>query len=278
MTPPDDGNRPRQRTGRIMRVNRRIASFALCVVLVLVAVIGWRSVADRRLRDRIVRADPEAILADAQLRPAALAIGRLGFMLHCAACHARDGRNGKPDPSRGVPDLTDAEHLYGEGGTGGGEVRGIEQIVLHGIRSGDPRGWQLASMPAYARSVPYAAEPIPPLTPGGIGDVTQYLLQRRGRATDPTAASRGQALYRGTGGCWDCHGNDAGGDAAIGAPNLVDDVWLYGDGSAGAISHSIAQGRAGSCPAFAHVLTPTDARAIAVYTASLSQPSSRARP
>ena len=261
-----------------MRANRRIAWFALCVVLVLVAFTGWRTMADRRLRDRIIRADPEAILVDAQLRPAAVAIGRLGFAQHCAACHARDGRDGKPDPSRGVPDLTDAEHLYGEGGAGEGEVSGIEQIVLHGIRSGDPRGWQLAAMPAYARPVPYAAEPIPPLTPDGIGDVTQHLLQLRGRATDPAAAARGQALYRGTGGCWDCHGNDAGGDAAIGAPSLVDDVWLYGDGSAGAIARSIALGHAGSCPAFARVLTPAEARAIAVYTASLSQPASRARP
>ena len=261
-----------------MRANRRIGWFALCAVLVLVAVTGWRSVADRRLRDRIIRSDPEAILADADLRPAALALGRRGFARHCAACHARDGRDGISDPLRGVPDLTDAEHLYGEGGAGGGEVSGIEQIVLHGIRSGDPRGWQLAAMPAYARSVPYAAEPIPPLTPGGIDDVTQHLLKLRGRATDAAAAARGQALYRGTGGCWDCHGNDAGGDAAIGAPSLVDDVWLYGDGSAGAIAHSIAQGRAGSCPALARVLTPADARAIAFYTASLSQPASRARP
>lgn len=255
-----------------MRTSRRIAWLALCMAIVLTVGAGWRSVADRRLRDRLIRADPEAILADRDLAPAALAIGRRGFARHCAGCHARDGRDGKADPARGVPDLTDGEHLYGEGAAGGGEVSGIEQIVLHGIRSGDPRGWQLASMPAYARAAPYSAEPIPPLTPGDIGDVTQYLLQLHGRTTDTASAARGFALYRGVGGCYDCHGNDAGGDSAIGAPNLADDVWLYRDGSAGAIAHSVAQGRAGSCPAFARVLTAADARAIAVYAASLSHP------
>src|ERR1700729_1470166 len=31
--------------------------------------------------------------------------------------------------------------------------------------------------------------------------------------------------------CAACHGTDLRGNPALGAPNLTDDVWLYGDGS-----------------------------------------------
>lgn len=208
-----------------------------------------------------MRADPELILGDRLLAETALGAGRAGFENHCASCHG----NGRSDPARGVPDLTDGDHLYGSG-----RVAEIEQIVLHGIRSGDPRGWNQASMPAYARAKPYAREAIPPLTPAGLREVTQYLMDVHGRASDRAAAARGQQLFTGNGACWDCHGRDGGGDEAIGAPNLVDDVWLYGDGSAASIARSIASGRAGISPAFARHITPFEARAIAVYVASLS--------
>lgn len=236
----------------------------LALVLLLVAalvLLGMRALHRRDLGDRLMRADPESVLADPTLAGFALEQGKAGFATHCAACHG----TGKGDPTRGIPDLTDGDTLYGEG-----QVSEIEAIVLHGIRSGDPRGWDLADMPAYSHQKPYAREPIPPLTPSQIADVTQYLLRLHGRAKDAAAAERGQILFKTNGACWDCHGNDGGGDTAVGAPNLLDDVWLYGDGSAGQIAASIANGRGGKSPAFAKVLSPLQARAIAVYVASLS--------
>ena len=230
-------------------------------LLLVVVTVGFM-VSKRQERDRIMRADPETILVNRDLAPIAIAIGRAGFAANCASCHV----SGKGDPRRGVPDLTDAEYLYGEG-----QVAEIEAIILHGIRSGDPRGWNLADMPAYSRVRPYPREPIAPLQPAQIEDVTQFLIQLRGKETDTVAASRGAALFKGSGACWDCHGPDGGGDNAIGAPNLVDDVWLYGDGSPAAIKASIANGRGGRSPAFARLLSATDARAIAVYVASLSR-------
>ena len=127
------------------------------------------------------------------------------------------------------------------------------------------------ALPAYARAKPYGREPIGPLLPRQITDVTQYLLQTRGMAKDGAAAERGKALFKGSGACWDCHGPDGGGDSAIGAPNLLDDVWLYGDASAGSIAASIANGRAGKSPAFARKLDPIQILSIAVYVASLSR-------
>jgi len=215
----------------------------------------------RSVRDRIVRRDPDLILADTSLAPTAIAIGREGYVKHCSSCHGQ----GKGDRSRGIPDLTDGAFLYGTG-----QVGEIEQIVLHGIRAHDSRGWQLASMPAYAHPRPYAAEPIPPMSPGQIRDVVQLLLRKHGAETDPAAADRGARLYAGSGGCYDCHGQDGAGDNAIGAPSLVGDAWLYG-GSPETLTRTLAYGRAGVSPAFDRFLTPLEARAIAVYVAALSQ-------
>lgn len=239
----------------------RVGLLALLLAAIALAAAAMASRA-HDARDRVMRADPETILDDPGLARTALAIGQRGFAAHCAACHA----TGAGDPARGVPDLTDGDYLYGEG-----HVAEIEQIVLHGVRSGDPRGWQLASMPAYATLTPYRGEPIPPMTPGQIRDVTQFLMLKHGAATDAAAATRGGQLFEGSGGCYDCHGKDGGGDTAIGAPNLLDDVWLYGDGSPASIERTLAAGRAGVSPAFARTISASDARAIAVYVASLSR-------
>ena len=230
------------------------------MVLAALAIATAIKVRAHRAEDEIMRADPETVLNRPDLARVALANGHAGFVRHCASCHG----TGDGDPTRGVPNLTDGDFLYGEG-----KVGEIEQIVLHGIRSGDKRGWQLAAMPAYATPHPYALDPIPPMTPAQLQDVIQFLMARHGRATDQAAAGRGEEIFAGSGGCYDCHGRDAGGDAAIGAPNLLDDVWLYGDGSPRAIEQTLERGRAGFSPAFARTLTAREAREIAVYVASL---------
>lgn len=241
----------------------RHRNLALAVVAVVIVVAVGATIVFHagRLRAELIRADPDAILTRPDLAKAAIDRGRSGFAKNCASCHA----DGRPDRDRGIPDLTDRDFLYGSG-----RVDELEQIVLHGIRSGDPRGYQLASMPAYGRPKPYAAEPLPPLSPQGVRDVVQFLLTAGARKADPASAARGAQLYT-TAGCYDCHGRDAGGDEAIGAPSLIDDIWLYGDGSPGAIQRSVAGGRAGFSPAFGRSLSAVDARAIAVYVASLAQ-------
>ena len=146
----------------------------------------------------------------------------------------------------------------------------IEQIVLHGIRAGDTRGWDLASMPNYARAVPYAREKLPPLTPAGLRDIIAFLRAANGNGGYPRAAiERGRVLFTRDAGCYDCHSADAQGDASIGAPNLVDGKWLKGTGSEADIAYTLEHGLAGVSPAFARVLTPDEARAVSVYVASL---------
>src|ERR1019366_6354468 len=91
-----------------------------------------------------------------------------------------------------------------------------------------------------------------------------------GKPGDRAAADRGAKIFAAKGQCFDCHSADAQGDAAIGAPNLIDDVWLYGNGSREDIYDSISRGRAGICPPWDQVLSPVMVRALAVlvYEAS----------
>ena len=231
--------------------------------VLLALTIGWLHHRGG-VRAEIVRADPERVLSDVRLAPTALAIGRKIFAAHCAACH---GDGGQGDSQSGVPDLRDGDYIYGTG-----LVAEIEEIVLHGIRSGDSRGWGLASMPAYARPKPYDRDPIPPLSPGDIADVTAFVRGLGGQAGDLAAIRRGEAIYQGRGGCWDCHDRQGRGDAGIGAPNLADAIWLHGDGSASSVSRSIAHGLAGISPAFAKRISPFEARAVSLYVASLAAP------
>jgi cytochrome c oxidase cbb3-type subunit 3 len=85
-------------------------------------------------------------------------------------------------------------------------------------------------------------------------------------------AARGDRIFHGAGGCYDCHGQDALGDGAIGAANLRDRVWLYGDGSRRSVFDSIAHGRAGACPAQIGQLKAADIRALALYVHAQGRP------
>lgn len=232
------------------------AAFAFVVALVVLGV----AIRQATWRAALLRADPDTILMSPALRDGALSAGQRVYRARCATCHGAEGAGRVAD---GVPNLRDQDWLYGEG-----RVSEIENIIRYGIRSRNSKGWNLAAMPAYASTRPYALEPIPPLAPQEVDDVVQLLLGYEGRPADGAAAGRGLKVYQ-KGGCWDCHGPDGHGDAAIGAPNLRDAITLYG-GSRAALTRSVERGRRGISPAFADVLDPAQIRAAAVYVAALS--------
>jgi cytochrome c oxidase cbb3-type subunit 3 len=80
-------------------------------------------------------------------------------------------------------------------------------------------------------------------------------------------AAQGERLYGSL--CVACHGQDGKGDPTVGAPDLTDDYWLYGDSNE-QIAASIANGRHGSMPAHRALLGETRARVVAAYVWSLS--------
>jgi cytochrome c oxidase cbb3-type subunit III len=236
------------------------------VVLIMAALLAAAVfAADGHAVRQLLRADPDALRADAALLRFAVRRGRPLFEARCAACH---GLAGAGDPAKGVPDLTDADWLYGAG-----RVSEIERVIDYGIRSRNPKAWNLAIMPAFARPRPNPADQnIQPLTPGEIRDVIEFLVQRQGRRADSSAVPRGAALFAGHGGCYDCHSLDAKGDSAIGAPNLSDAVTLYGDGSRESLYLSIAYGRQGVCPAWINRAGAASIRELALYVYSISHP------
>jgi len=169
--------------------------------------------------------------------PEAVKIGQRLFLNYCATCHGSDARG-----TLGFPNLTDNDWLYG------GKPDTIQTTILHG-RSGAMPSWQAS------------------LGDQGVDEVTEYVLSLSGRDQDAAKAEAGKARFELM--CAACHGADAKGNQALGAPNLTDNIWLYG-GSPGKIRESISKGRNGRMPAHADFLGKDKVHLLAAYVYSLS--------
>lgn len=169
----------------------------------------------------------------------ALKVGERLYLNYCATCHGSDARG-----ARGYPNLRDSDWIWG------GDPQNIETTILHGRQ---------AAMPAWEG--PLGGE-------RGVDEVAQYLLSLSGRATIEDLAEKGKAKYEIF--CIACHGPAGTGNTALGAPNLTDDVWLYG-GSLTRISQSIAKGRNGQMPAHQDFLGEAKVHLLAAYVYGLSQ-------
>jgi cytochrome c oxidase cbb3-type subunit 3 len=168
--------------------------------------------------------------------PEALAIGRSLYANYCAQCHGSGGLG-----AVGFPNLTD--DVWNWGGT----PEAIEQTILAGRR---------AAMPPFAALFADAA---------ALESMVAYVQGMRDGIDESSPA---HATYRTV--CIACHGPEGRGNPALGAPSLVDDVWLYGSSRA-AIAKTIREGRSGTMPAHAELLGPDRARILAGYVYSLSQ-------
>lgn len=164
-------------------------------------------------------------------------MGRRIFANNCSVCHGADARG-----SIGFPNLTDSDWLWG------GSDDDIKNTLLHG-RIGAMPGW-----------LEILGEP-------GVQDVAEYVLQLSSQEADASMAERGAAQYQTY--CLACHGPEGKGNVLLGAPNLTDDVWLYG-ASKDLIRHNIRFGMNGRMPAFADKLGEDRVRIVAGYVRSLS--------
>ena len=171
--------------------------------------------------------------------PAALAIGQRLFINNCATCHGSDARG-----SKGFPDLTDRDWLHG------GAPAKIEETITLG-RTG--------SMPPMAMAVG---------TPRDVHNLAHYVLSLSGSPYDSIAAAAGRSKFTA---CAACHGVDGKGNAALGAPNLADKVWLHGWGEE-AIAEIVNHGKTNVMPAQSGRLLPEQIHLLATYVWNLSQP------
>jgi len=169
----------------------------------------------------------------------ALKVGERLYANYCTTCHGSDARG-----ARGFPNLRDKSWLWG------GDPQSIKTTITNG---------RVAGMPAWEG--PLGGE-------AGVDEVAQYVLSLSGRATISELAEKGKAKYDIF--CAACHGPTGTGNTALGAPNLTDDIWLYG-GSLTRISQSIAKGRNGQMPAQGEFLGEAKIHLLSAYVYSLSQ-------
>lgn len=177
--------------------------------------------------------DGAALMADDEARE----IGGRLFANNCAMCHGSDGRGAK-----GFPNLADDDWLYG------GDFDTI-LVALENGRSG--------MMPAQAAV----------LGEDGVREMVAYVQQLSGQKADPEMAAAGKARFMV---CGACHGMDGKGNQLLGAPNLTDDIWLYG-GHPSDIEYTLINGRNGKMPAFKDTLSEDRRRLIAAYVMGLSE-------
>ena len=170
----------------------------------------------------------------------AVKVGQRLYLQNCALCHGSDARG-----STGFPNLTDNDWLYG------GEPAQIKETLMHG---------RIAAMPAWSS-----------LGEENVDNLTEYVLKLAGRKVNDKKAAAGQAMWAT---CAACHGMDGKGSLAnglpFGAPNLTDNVWLYG-GSKKAVRESIMLGRNGVMPPWKDVLGEEKVHIISSYIYSLSK-------
>ncbi len=173
----------------------------------------------------------------------ALKVGQRLFLQNCSQCHGSDARG-----TTGFPNLADKDWLYG------GEPEAIKASIMHGRKANGMMPWSTA----------LGGEQ-------GVKEVAAFVLSLSGREVDAKAAQAGKAKFAM---CAACHGSEGKGSAemgiALGAPNLTDNIWLYG-GSQRAVETSIANGRAGVMPAWDKILGEQKVHVISAYVYSLSQ-------
>lgn len=251
--------------GFVRRLWRRFGWKTWAAVGLTLAVLATAGVVVRNrmvLDTALMQADPDLIPQDPSLEKSAIAIAKPAYAAHCASCH---GDHLQGNPALGAANLSDKDWLYGDG-----RVAQIEHTILFGIRAGNARSWNLADMPAFGTANPYARYKLQSLTPGDIHDVIEFLMVTGGKKGDVQAAERGGSIFAEKGQCFDCHASDGLGDNSIGAPNLLDNTWLYGHGSRARLFQDISFGLAGSCPAWFQQLSAVTIRALAVYIYSVS--------
>ena len=168
----------------------------------------------------------------------AMGIGQRLFLNNCSQCHGSDARG-----SKGFPNLADQDWL------GDGSPDYIKKVIAEG-RTG--------MMPPMGAAVGTADD---------VKNVAHYVLSLSGSAHSDIAAQLGKAKF---GTCAACHGAEGKGNAALGAPNLTDKIWLHGWGEA-VIVGMVNKGMTNVMPAQGRLLTPAQIHVLGAYVWNLSQ-------
>ncbi len=179
--------------------------------------------------------DFEALKGNAE----ALKLGGSLYASYCTTCHGSDARG-----ASGYPNLTDNDWLWGNS----------EAAITATLKNG-----RKAVMPVLAPALGGDA---------GIDNMVAYVQSLSGAVEADAAAMSAKPMFLAL--CSACHTADGTGNPMFGAPNLTDDIWLYG-GSAEVIRSTIVNGRNGIMPSHGELLGEDRTKILAAYVASLSQ-------
>ena len=193
--------------------------------------------------DKIRATSLADIAKDPELFNFALAGGRSAFQTNCLQCHGAGGAG-----SIGFPNLVDDDWIWG------GSIYQIYTTIQHGIRNADDKSRQ-SLMPRFG------ADGL--LTGPQVAAVTDYVLSLSGRAK---ATPEGTKIWQEQ--CVACHKADGSGNQELGAPNLADNIWLYG-GDRDSIYKTIFYARNGSMPAWGGRLDEATMKMLAIYVHAL---------
>jgi len=171
--------------------------------------------------------------------PRAIKMGQRLFLQNCAVCHGSAAKG-----AVGFPNLTDNDWLYG------GKPENIVETLHKGRKGG---------MPAWKDK----------LGEDGVKATAEYVMSLSGRGNlNGALLEEGQKLFKAN--CVACHGADGKGNTAVGAPNLTDNIWLFG-GDRKDIRATLRHGRAGVMPAWEEKLGNERINLLAAYVYQMSK-------
>lgn len=163
----------------------------------------------------------------------AMAIGDRLFLNNCAQCHGSDARGGP-----GFPNLTDKQWSWG----------GTPEAIQTSITSG-----RTGIMTPMAAAVGSADD---------VRNLANYVLSLSNSPNDSVRANLGKAKFVA---CAACHGQDAKGNPALGAPNLTTGIFTHGPGVESHIVNMINNGKTGVMPAWESKFSPEQLKVLTAY-------------
>ena len=202
--------------------------------------LGWSSRGEMEARLEELHSRRLALLArfegqeipDLASNRDALRVGESIYGNACAGCHGSQAHG-----AVGYPKLSDTDWNYG----------GAPEMILASITNG-------------------RSGVMPPFN-GALDQEQLELLVATVQDWPEDTEDAGRQLFAQR--CAACHGQEGHGNKALGAPNLKDDIWLWG-GDRESIRHSILWGRRNAMPAHKDLLSEDEIRLVGAYVFSLS--------
>ncbi|MFZ1743559.1 MAG: cytochrome-c oxidase, cbb3-type subunit III [Pontixanthobacter sp.] len=185
----------------------------------------------------------EKLSDNAEFMRTAISGGAAAFKVNCVQCHGAGAAG-----SKGYPNLNDDDWIWG------GDLKAIETTLTNGIRWSGSKETRMSFMPAFGQTGM--------LTRAQISDVASHVLSLSGAVKPGPASTRGAAIFGAQ--CASCHGTTGTGNRALGAPNLVDAIWLYGNTKAD-IEQQVYAPAHGVMPGWKDRLDPVTIKMLAAY-------------